>query len=347
MTLKPEKQHNAQRRALLYSPFVWSVAAAGRMRYCIPKRIELALPACQIMTFPFQNLLSELCITVKLARHAQHCAAIPSFNAQQEAGLAVHGAAAATAVVAADPVDLLKPVMELYMILEEVDQQLPNPNSWPIALRIVSSKRFQQKPLKLVFNGYSDKGDMHFAANHCTIALTGCASLPHYDSTTSERLEGKLARDSAAVHLWYMAGVACFTRLQIPSSSRAECIINIAATATATAATAAAALCSSDYCSCCLTTTATQVAHVYMTDNHTMQQCTELTVARTPLATSFSASQQEVSCSATNVSEAEAASSCIVDSSMCAEHFQLPHDYEYSRKEHTAKLKRTMCYNAA
>jgi hypothetical protein len=58
MTLKPEKQHNAQRRALLYSPFVWSVAAAGRMRYFIPKRIELALPACQIMTFPFQHLLS-------------------------------------------------------------------------------------------------------------------------------------------------------------------------------------------------------------------------------------------------------------------------------------------------
>jgi hypothetical protein len=75
-------------------------------------------------------------------------------------GLAVHEAAAATAV-AADPVDLLKPVMELYMILEEVDQQLPNPNSWPIALRIVSSERFQQKPLKLVFNGYSDKGDAH------------------------------------------------------------------------------------------------------------------------------------------------------------------------------------------
>jgi hypothetical protein len=72
-------------------------------------------------------------------------------------GLAVHGATAATAV-AADPVELLKPVMELYMILEEVDQQLPNPNSWPIALQIVSSERFQQKPLKHVFNGYSDKG---------------------------------------------------------------------------------------------------------------------------------------------------------------------------------------------
>jgi hypothetical protein len=79
MTLKPEKQHNAQRRALLYSPFVWSVAAAGRMRFITPRcTAMLALPSCLIMTVSAFRIcyISHALQFYKLVRCAQHCSAM-------------------------------------------------------------------------------------------------------------------------------------------------------------------------------------------------------------------------------------------------------------------------------